>query len=57
MKQSHASSALRQRSWLLGVILTILVSLSLVLLFLPALLTLLQPKPADWRADRDALDS
>ncbi len=34
MKHSTASSALRQRSWLLGVILTILVSLSLVLLFL-----------------------
>ena len=34
MKQASASSALRQRSWLLGVILTILVSLSLVLLFL-----------------------
>ncbi|MCX7271495.1 MAG: PAS domain-containing sensor histidine kinase, partial [Burkholderiales bacterium] len=34
MKQATASSALRQRSWLLGVILTILVSLSLVLLFL-----------------------
>ena len=34
MKQATASSALRQRSWMLGVILTILVSLSLVLLFL-----------------------
>jgi nitrogen fixation/metabolism regulation signal transduction histidine kinase len=34
MKQAHVSSALRQRSWLLGVIITILVSLSLVLLFL-----------------------
>ena len=34
MKQAYASSALRQRSWLLGVIITILVSLSLVLLFL-----------------------
>ena len=34
MKQVTASRALRQRSWLLGVILTILVSLSLVLLFL-----------------------